>query len=338
MNLELLLHFLKFDIQTNSLELKRWLDQLYVSNDLTKTFPDRCTSLRLIVESKQSPEALFITAPALGVFAETNLCGAPCYYEEGRFFSANDGDYWHEMEYDLNTHTVRANVDGKYLQNNQALISHMIRPILQSFILPFYGIKTLHGAVLTKAGRTVFLLGQGGMGKTTNAIQLMRAGYDLLSEDGPFFTTNNGSAYALSSLDFLHVTEKTLTLFPELQARIVGEEDHRAKFAIPMHEFQNERSWSQPHRITHLIQLRRSPDVSVPHIKEINRSLVHRNLINESMVVFRPTLFRKPGKQFSRYSEFIFDLLTKVILGAETYELSYADQHLEEIPAIIDRL
>lgn len=338
MNLKLLLHFLKFDIQTNTLGTMPWIDRLYVSNDLTKTFPDKCASLKLIVENKNSPEAPFISQPANGVFAETNLCTGPCYFEEGRFFSENHGDYWHEMEYDLSTHTIRANVAGKYLYNNQALITHLIRPILQSFILPFYGIKTLHGAVLTKAGRTVFLSGQGGIGKTTSAVQFMRAGYDLLSEDGPLFITHNGSAYALSSLDFLHVTENTLTLFPELKPFIVGQKDHREKFAVSTRNLQNGCSWAQPQRITDYIQLRRDSNVNTAQIKQINRCVVHRELINESMVVFRWASLHDQANTFNRYSEFVFDLLTKVIHGAETYELKYADQHLEQLPEMISRL
>ena len=338
MNLELLLHFLKFDIQTNTLQIKPWIDRLYVSNDLTRTFPDKCASLKLIVENKNSAEAALINPPAKGVFAETNLCTGRCYFEEGRFFSANHGDYWHEMEYDLSTDTFRANVGGKYLDNHQALISHLIRPILQSFILPFYGIKTLHGAVLTKEGRTVFLSGQGGIGKTTTAVQLMQAGYDLLSEDGPLFITNNGSAYALSSLDFLHVTENTLTLFPELKRFVVGQKDHREKFAVSMTGLQNGRSWSQPQQITHYIQLRRSSDVNTPQLKQINRRTVHRELINESMVVFRWASAGERAVALHGYSEFVFDLLTKVIHGAETYELNYADQHLEQLPDLISRI
>ena len=339
MNLELLLHFLKFDIQSNSLDFKRWIDRVYVSNDLTQTFPDNCASLKLIVESKNSPEASLIKPPAKGVFAEINLCTGRCYYEEGRFFSSNHGDYWHEMEYDLQAHTIRANVAGKYLSNSQAFLSHMIRPILQSFILPFYRIKSLHGAVLTKSGQTVFLSGQGGIGKTTAAVQLIRSGYDLLSEDGPLFVTRNGTAYALSSLDYLHVTENTLRLFPELKPFVVGQKDHRDKFAVSLSSVQNSRAWTQPHRVTHYIQLHRSSDVIEPRIKQTKRGPVLRDLINESMVIFRPTSFRRgEAKPFSDYSEFVFDLLTKVIHGAETYELEYADQHLEEIPELISRL
>jgi hypothetical protein len=142
----------------------------------------------------------------------------------------------------------------------------------------------------------------------------------------------------LSSLDFLHVTENTLTLFPELKPFVVGQKDHREKFAVSMRNLQNSSSWAQPQRITDYIQLRRDPNVNAPLIKQTNRGVVHRELINENMVVFRWASSRDQAHTFKRYSEFLLDLLTKVIHGAETYELIYADQHLEQLPKLISRL
>ncbi len=242
------------------------------------------------------------------------------------------------MEYDLNTHTIRANLAGKYLQNGQHVVSNIIRPILQSFILPFYGLKTLHGAIVSKGGRTIFLSGHGGMGKTTTAVQMMRAGYELLSDDGPFFITDDKCAYTLSSLDYLHLTENTLTLFPELTAHVVGAMDSREKFAVRIGELQNGGAWRQPLRITDFIQLQRRPDVAMPRIKKINRNLVHRSVLDESMVIFRGAPFRSSPYPFREYTEFVFDLLTKMTQNAETYKLKFADHHLSEIPALISQL
>ena len=242
------------------------------------------------------------------------------------------------MEYDLSAGTIRANLGGKYLESGQYVISNIIRPILQSFILPFYGIKTLHGAVLTKGERTILLTGRGGADKTTTAAQLMRAGYDILSDDGPFFFTDGNHAYALSSLDYLHLTENTLRLFPELKERTVGVRDHREKFAVRMSELPNSGAWKQPLRITHYIQLQRRREVAVPRVEKINRHLIHRTLLDESMIIFRRAPFRASADTFRQYSEFIFDLLAKVVQGAETFELTFADQHLREIPALLEQI
>lgn len=290
------------------------------------------------MESRDSPEAAPIITPQQRVFAETNLCNARCYYADGRFFSSNHGDYWHEMDYNLNTDAIRANLGGKYLKSEQAIISNMMRPILQSFILPFYGLKTLHGAVVSKNGRTIFLHGRGGMGKTTTAVQLMEAGYDLLSDDGPFLFIDGDSAYVLSSLDYVHLTENTLRLFPKLRTLVVGAKDNREKFAVRISDLRNEGAWTHPHRITHYIQLLRQPDVVAPRLKKINRNFVHRSLIDESMVIFRRAPFRGSVYPFTEYSDFVFDLLTKMVRGAETFELEFADQHLREVPSLLESL
>lgn len=333
-----MLHFLKFDIQTSSLEFSNWIERLYCTNDLTARFPAKFKSLKLFVESRNSPQCIPIIRPEQGVFAETNLCNARCYYQAGRFFSSNHGEYWHEMEYNLHTNTIRANLGGRFLESGQAIISNLIRPILQSFILPFYGIRTLHGAVVCKQGRTIFLHGRGGMGKTTTAIQLLEAGYELLSDDGPFFFIDGGLAKVLSSLDFIHITENTLRLFPQLRTLVVGVKDNREKFAVRISDLKNNGAWTEPHRITHYIQLQRRPDVDVPRLRKINRNTSHRILLDESMVIFRRAQFRHSADPFGSYSQFVFDLLGKVIQAAEPYELEFADHHLSEIPALIDRI
>ena len=55
------------------------------------------------------------------------------------------------------------------------------------------------------------------------------------------------------------------------------------------------------------------------------------------MVIFRRQHFRQSAL-FGEYSAFIFDLLGKVVQGAETYELEYTDSHLHEIPDLIGSL
>jgi hypothetical protein len=337
-DLELLLHFLKFDIRTQSLDIKPWIERLYVSNDLTHRFPHKLASLRLCVERKDAATAASLRPPAHSVFAETNLCDGRCYYEDGRFFSANYGEYWHEIEYELNTHTVRANLGGKYLESGQFVISNIVRPLLQSFILPFYGVKTLHGAVVGKERQNFLLAGPGAAGKTTTALQLMRAGYALLSDDGPFFVTDNGCALALSSLDYLHLTEDTLRLFPLLERRKVGVKDQREKFSVRMSDLQNTGALTLPLQITHYIRLRRGREFTVPRITVINRNTVHRNLVDECMVIFRRAPFRTTAYPFQQYTDFVFDLLTKVVQQADTFELEFSDQHLSELPALLNQL
>jgi hypothetical protein len=56
------------------------------------------------------------------------------------------------------------------------------------------------------------------------------------------------------------------------------------------------------------------------------------------MVIFRSAPFRTRAYPFAEYSKFIFDVLTKVVQGAQTYELEFADHHLPKIHEVLGQL
>jgi hypothetical protein len=331
----MLLHSLKFDIQTYSLQLDDLLNALYVSNDLTTRFPVQASVLTLYVERRDSPHALEIHPISSndGVFAETGFCGAPCFYHDGRFYASVDGADAHEVEYDVDRHTIRVNVSERY--DAQTVLTNIIRPLLQSFILPFYHLKTLHGAVVSSNGHTLILTGGGGAGKTTTALRLMLAGYTLLSDDGPFFIHDRGKAFVLSSLDYYHVTLETLRLLPQLQPHVVGGADVRGKFAIARTHLQPGGEWRHPRSVTHIIQLQRCA-VETPQLIALDRNLAIAALLNDAMIVFRPAVIRTDRRRFSHYSARIFDIITAVLRDAELLRLDFADHHLDTLPSFLE--
>ena len=333
----MLLHSLQLDIETHSLDLQPWIERLYVSNDLRAALGSRSAPLTLKLERADSDHAFAISPLEHGVFAETNLCTGRCYYHDGRFYSASDTEYWHRMEYDIDAHVIRVNLGDRYLRTTQFVVSNMIRPLLQSFILPFYGLKTLHGGVLSKDGRTVFLSGPGGTGKSTTTAQLIRSGWDLISDDGPFFAYVDSRAYALSSLDYLHVTEQTLAMFPELRAHVVGEKDNREKLAVRRPALQHSDAWQRPLRVTSFVRLRRGTFVT-PQLVPQPKSVITQELLTETMIIFRRAAFRDRNQAFREYSEFIFDLVADVVRRADVYELQYANHHLAELPSLLETL
>jgi len=333
----MLLHVLNLGVCSRSLRVRPSIEKLYAFNDLRAVFPHRASEVTLQIERADSRHAMPITVPSHAVFAETNLCTGRCYYGDGRFFSASKTEYAHVMEYDLDSHIIRANVGGIYLENPQAIVSNMIRPILQSFILPFYGLKTLHGAVLSKDSHTTLLLGAGGAGKSTTATQMAHDGYDLIADDGPFFTLDGSNAVALSSLDYLHVTDNTLRMFPELLPHVVGGRDHREKFAVARAGLQHDDAWRRPLRVDTVVKIRRGP-VAEPRIRTYDKRALMQELLTESMTVFRPAAFRERRASFTSYSEFIFEIVAAVVRGAEAYELEFANHHVAEVPDLIERL
>ena len=333
----MLLHVLNLEVRSRSLRVRPWIERLYAFNDLRAVLPHRASLLTLEIERVDSAHAMPITVPASAVFAETNLCTGRCYYDAGRFYSTSETAYAHVMEYDLDANVIRANVGGIYLENPQAVVSNMIRPILQSFILPFYGLKTLHGAVLSKGAHTTLLLGAGGAGKSTTATQMAHDGYDLISDDGPFFTLDGSNAYAMSSLDYLHVTDNTLNMFPGLARHVVGGRDHREKFAVARAGLQRSDAWRRPLTVDTVVKIRRGP-VAEPRVTPYDKRALMQELLTESMTVFRPAAFRDRRSTFTAYSDFIFEIVAGVVRGAEVYELEFANHHLSQVPELIERL
>lgn len=335
MKTELVLHFLKLDIESHSLDLDPWLRRLYLSNDLTGRFPAHATRLRLCLEDRDSPSALRLVALQGGAFAETHLGLGACYYADGRFYSENPAQLWHAMEYDLETQTLRANLAGRYAESAQWVVTYVLRPILKGFLMPFFRLATVHAAGVSRGGRTLLLAGAPGAGKSTIAIQLMQAGYELLSDDRTLVTLDGDVAYALASLDALHVTDATLRLFPALPANVVGARDEGNKWAVGLDGLAIGSAWRSAHPITDFIQLRRGP-VARPRLAALDRGRALQDLLRESMVVFRAPAFRAAPYGFAAYSEFLLAAIAALVRDARVAVLEYADHDLPRVPALLD--
>lgn len=200
----MLLHSLKLDIQSRSVLLGSWPADLYTSNDLTSVFPSHLSHLQLNIERASSRDAISIVpiTADTGTFAEVGLTGGMCWFSDGRFYSESSGEFSSETEFIPSDGIININVGGRYdSESADALLGQIIKQVTQSFVMPFYSLKFLHGAVVTHGGSTIMLTGKGGGGKTTTALQLLANGYTLLSDDGPLFTYSDFSAWALSSLE-----------------------------------------------------------------------------------------------------------------------------------------
>jgi hypothetical protein len=241
------------------------------------------------------------------------------------------------MEYDLASHTVRANLAGRYVENPQSAITYVVRPILKGFLMPFYRLVTVHAASVVKGDCTIFLAGGPGAGKSTTAIHLMLAGYDLLSDDRTFLTVAGDTGYALSSLDALHVTDETLRMFPSLAPHVVGDKDEGGKWSVGLERLPRGTAWHEPRRVTHFIQLRRGP-VARPSLSTLPRGQALEALLRDTMVVFRARAFRAAPYPFREYSDVILAALAALVADAHLSVLEFADADLPRIPALLDAL
>jgi hypothetical protein len=320
------LHSLRFTIRSDVFALDDLLDRLYEDHELTEGFVPSSLELQLdLLEGEPRPPA--------GVFAETNLCGGPCWWEGRRFVATISGDYPLQIWYDPALGLVHASLGGAYLDNPQAIVARVIRATLQSFVMPFHGLTPLHGALVARGGRGTLLTGAAGSGKTTTAIALSLCGFTMMSDDGPLLARRRSQVVGLSSLDYVHVSAGTLALFDALVPHVVGGLDHREKYAVACSAFRDGPERGQPVPIERYIELCRRPTATL-RLLPLDRSAVFRDLVRERMVVFRKAPLRTP--RFTGYSADLLSLLGALVVRVRPYRLEFADHHLAEIPDVLE--
>ena len=96
------------------------------------------------------------------------------------------------------------------------LISHLLFSISLVEIMKRRGLYSIHAAGLALHGQGVILAGTSGVGKSTLAIALLRAGFQYLGDDTLFLAPAAGGLRVLAFPDELDVTRHTAELFPEL--------------------------------------------------------------------------------------------------------------------------
>ncbi len=336
----MLLHWLKLDIRSRSIDFGNWPDRLYMSNDLTGVFPSHRRNLSIEVERASAADSLDLKeiTHCTGTFAEIPLCGGMCFYRDGRFYSECRGEFQSRTEFDPVAGTIRMNIGGRYDEMSpEAALPLVVKPIMQSFVLPFFQLKSLHAAVVRKDDVTLMLAGPGGAGKSTTALRLMAGGYTLLSDDTALFTHRGGVSFALSSLDSAHATNETLDLIPGLREHTTGGPDHRGKYNVSVSTIQPSAMWREPKPVTHFVQLSRQ-SVSRVRLVESSKSHATRALLAEAMTVFRPAALSAQKNLFEEHAAFSFDVITSLMRDARTLNLEFADHHLESLPDILGQL
>ena len=324
---QLSLHTLDLSISSDIDALACVVDRCYASNILDGP--------RSSMQIEISGEAEETFAPG-AMFAETMLCGGHCYFDRGRLTGAAP-DAALAFEYEFATDRLRVRVGAAHRADPHRIVIDVLRPVLQSFLLPLHGLKPLHGAVIARADRGVFLAGGGGAGKSTTAVQAASDGWDVLADDGPLFAFVGGAVRALSSLDFMHVSEKTLALFPDLERHRISGRDTRGKFAIDGRAVAANGSRQRPVAVTHYVELQRS-NVAVPRLEPMDRAAMLRTLIAEQMFVVRNATIRSADPRLPQMSDFILDLLSSFARQAAFHRLVYADEHLAAVPGMLELL
>jgi hypothetical protein len=325
------LHTLRVPVTSRGLDLGPHLARVYAGNDLTGALGASST-LPVDLEFGEPDEV-----EERATFAETSLCGGPCSFLDGTFVCRAEAGPGLSAAYDLRTDRLRARLAPSYADDPQAVVLDLFRPLLQSFLLPLHGLKSLHGALLVRDGRGLFLAGSGGAGKSTAALALALSGWHLLSDDGPLFTLAGGRVRGLSSLDFLHVSPRTLSIFPDLERHVVGRVDRRGKLALPLAAFPGAESRRRPVEVDLWVELCRGP-VAAPRAVPVARPEVLRRLVAAEALVFRSRVVRKADPRLREASAFVLELLAALAARASFYRIDYADGHLPRLAPLLEAL
>ncbi len=106
------------------------------------------------------------------------------------------------------------------VQNNVWLLACPLFTIPLMELLKRRQYYSLHAAGVSMNGVGLLIPGTSGAGKTTLSLTLLRAGWDILSDDMLFLADVPGGVEVLAFPDVIDVTDNTMRFFPELANRV----------------------------------------------------------------------------------------------------------------------
>ncbi|MGE0492520.1 MAG: hypothetical protein AB7S38_25115 [Vulcanimicrobiota bacterium] len=264
---------------------------------------------------------------ACGLLTEHNLGSGPCYYERPRFRSRIDGDRQHFIEVDFALATVRASLGRGYLDSPEDFFSSFFRSVLRGFVFPLTGLRALHGALVAKNGRGVLLYGPGGIGKTTTALRMVEAGWQLLADDSPIFFLDGDKPMGVASLQVPLITRHALGLLPWCGRHLRDGPDFYGKLPLDLPRPR------QAVEVAHLVRL--LPEDGPAGLAPRPTSETLDELLRESMLLFRKI---PPQPELDQASRFVFSLLTNLVAQAQSWGLRYDLDRGEQARTLLERL
>jgi len=194
-----------------------------------------------------------------------------------------------------------------------------------SKLLARRGLHMIHAAALERNGKGVMIPGMSGSGKTTCCISLMRAGYRCLSDDKPFLRDRGGRVELLAFPETIDVTERTISFFHELAAAspVTVRAGYRKRQFHPEALYPGSTGdVAQPV----LILFPRISGEPTSRLEKLSKPAGFEALLPLGLVAL--------DRETSAHR---FDVLARVVEGADCYRLSFGRDVLE-LPRLIDSL
>lgn len=102
-----------------------------------------------------------------------------------------------------------------YRQDNDYTYYYIFEPLLLMLLMRL-NLLQWHSAAVSLEGSAILIAGMSGSGKTTTALNFLRAGFSFISDDEVFLQRQEDVVCALGAESDLYVTDRTLSMFPEL--------------------------------------------------------------------------------------------------------------------------
>ena len=135
------------------------------------------------------------------------------FYSKGSsiYLSSIDGSLVHLDPIDRKS---RGYLSKEILNDTERLFSLITATLVK--MLEYHSIHFLHAAALESHGVGFLISGDGGCGKTTTSLSLLRAGFKYLSDDSLFFTDVHDRIEVYPLSNKLHIDKDLSRRFPEL--------------------------------------------------------------------------------------------------------------------------
>lgn len=339
----LLLHLppLTVEVITDSDRLLKWIENYYSSAPLPRagsSAESTVLPVRCLLEELGSTEQLKVQmAPSTALAGSIALCGAPCHYADGNFYSQATGNLAHAFHMDISSSIVRANLGGALLECQETFIYNFMRDVFRKFIFPLNRLTMLHGAVVQRGPHAIFLSGDKGMGKSTTAMMLLEHGFSLISDDSPTVAQQNGFSLVYSSCDELSVTENTLELLPVFRQWLGNKRMVSGKYFLRRRALPADMLNPGPVQISHLILLRRGPYSSVS-VQEATRAEAIYELLKEAMLIFKYPGINRFNNALDNASSVTLEAITQLVSQSRVVSLKFNEKHGPELPQIFDNI